>query len=98
MNASKSLPTHLIWQGLLDGDPGPAVAFFESLLAADCSFAAGGLARDVAVRIHDVHEFVDDAQGQALFVTAAREFVAYCLGSDAVAADRWIAEVGQQET
>lgn len=82
MHDSKSLPTHHVWQSLLDGDPGPAVAFFDSLMEADFSFAAGGLIQDVAERIGDADQYLADETLRSRFVAAARQVVEHCLQDD----------------
>jgi|GEM_PF-4644296 len=44
-------PLNHVWNGLLAGDPGPFVTFFDSLMNSDFPFGAGGLLRDLADRI-----------------------------------------------
>lgn len=92
MNDSNSLPTHSIWQGLLDGDPGPAVAFFDSLMEADMSYAAGGLVQDIAERVGDVDQYLANETQRSQFVDAARQVVTHCLQGDSTAIDEMMAK------
>ena len=92
MNDSNSLPTHSIWQGLLDGDPGPAVAFFDSLMEADLSFAAGGLVQDIAERVGDADQYVANETQRSQFVEAARQVVRHCLQGDSAAIEEMMAK------
>ena len=78
MSESKSLPTHQIWQSLLDGDPGPAVAFFDSLAEADFGYAAGGFLQDISDRLADAHEYIGDEAKRDAFVAAVQQVLEVC--------------------
>ena len=78
MSRSAPLPLHIVWQGLLGGDPGPAIAFFDSLMDADLAYAAGGLLQDIAERIEDIGQFAEDQQQHEAFVMAAKQVINEC--------------------
>ena len=79
---SNTLPAHQIWQSLLEGDPGPAVAFFDSLLNADFGYAAGGFLQDITDRLADAHEYIPDEAQREAFVASARQVVEECEKSE----------------
>ena len=90
-------PTESIWQGLLDGDPGPTVALFDALLDADLAHAAGGMLRDIAERLGDIQDYVDAAEQQERFSRTAREALTCCLNGDQVAIDALLLETASDE-
>jgi hypothetical protein len=96
--SSPDNPTDALWVGLLSGDPGPAVAFFDALMASDLAFAAGGLLRDVAERIVDAGEVIEDDRERSSFIDAAQQVLEQCLpDSVAVAALLQEARDGEEE-
>ena len=97
MNDPMLPPPQLIWSRLLEGDPGSAVAFFDSLLAADLAFAAGGFLRDLAERIADVDEFVEDETERLRFINAVKEAITHCLDGDVHAIEELMSEAQIKE-
>lgn len=85
-------PLQSIWQALLEGDPGPAVAFFDSLIASDFAYAAGGLLRDIAERIADLDTSLDDDLTSNRFRDAAKKMLESCLDGDLSAVADLMAE------
>ena len=61
-------PLNHMWDALLVGDPGPFVAFFDSLMNSDFPFGAGGLLRDLADRIVSATEEFEDESEREKFV------------------------------
>lgn len=82
MSNSETVPTDAIWQALLNGDPGPAVALFDALMDADFAFAAGGFLRDLAERLEDAGELLDDPSQHECFCDALRSAILCCLQDD----------------
>lgn len=82
-----------IWNALLDGDPGPALALATALIDNDMSFAAGGFLRDLAERIQpdSLQLLADDAQRQS-FDVATRQALLEMLDGNHVALEELLAE------
>lgn len=76
------IPLEQVWDGLLNGDPGPFVALFDSLMDSDLPFAAGGLLRDLAERIANVSEEIDDDATQQQFIATSKQAILVCLQND----------------
>jgi hypothetical protein len=66
----------------VSGDPGPAVALFDALMASDFSFAAGGMLRDLAERIAD-SEHLDDQIQRKRFDETVKQVLLVCHNDDA---------------
>ena len=84
--ANSAVPTASIWTALLDGDPAPAVALFDALMDTDFGWAAGGLLRDVAERMHDADEYVEP-NAKERFMAAALTVLSTCLDDDELVAE-----------
>ena len=85
-----------IWESLMRGDPGPAVAFVDLLTDCDFSFAAGGLLRDLAERLVDVEQYVEDAHQREQLVEAIHAVLMHCCDQDSAEVDRLLEEAGNQ--
>lgn len=68
----------VVWDSLRAGDPAPFVALFDLLLASDFPFAAGGILRDLAERILDAKDVIEDEADCERFVTAAKSAIVAC--------------------
>ena len=85
--ARDSLPLATIWTALLAGDPGPALSFVDALIENDLPFAAGGFLQDLAERLNDAQQTIDDQQKLAQFVEAAEQTLLHaCDGDQAMVA------------
>lgn len=92
-----SEPTESIWHGLLDGDPGPTVALFDALIDGDLAHAAGGMLRDIAERLRDIHDHVEQPHQRERFATAARKALVCCLNGDQAAVEALLRETASSE-
>lgn len=81
-----------IWSSLLDGDPGPALAFSDALLDNDMPFAAGGFLRDLAERLHDVGDALPDENQRHAFTEAIHAVLLHALDHDEKALADLLAE------
>ena len=94
--AHPSLPLETLWAALLDGDPGPAVAFADLLLDHDLPYAAGGFLHDLAERYRDADELITAATARQQFRSAVHTVLSHGLDHDPAA----VAELleGEEDT
>ena len=83
-----------IWNSLTDGDPGPAQALVDALLDNDMAFAAGGFLRDLAERLSDVGEVMEDDEQREKFVLAIHEVLPVSHDHDESAVAELLIECG----
>lgn len=81
-----------IWNSLRQGDPGPAVALIDALMDNDFAAAAGGVLSDLAERMLDAHEVIEDENERSQFVSAIEEVLRHAL-PDTHDYDAFITEV-----
>ena len=86
-NAGTPFSLDTVWSSLLDGDPGPALSFADALVDNDMAFAAGGFLNDLAERMHDADESIEDDQQRSAFVAAIEQVLRHALDNDPSALD-----------
>ena len=89
-------PLNHMWDALLVGDPGPFVAFFDSLMNSDFPFGAGGLLRDLADRIVSATQEFEDESERETFVEAAKQAIRVCVQHDDAELQSLLAEAREQ--
>ncbi len=71
-----------LWGSLLEGDPGPSLAFVDLLLNNDLPFAAGGVLRDLAERMVDAGSSIEDDNKCQRFVEAVNRVLRHAYRED----------------
>ena len=87
---SRPFSLDTIWNTLLHGDPGPALAFVEALIENDMAYAAGGFLQDLVERVHDAQDTIEQEQQRVQFVEAAKHVVLASVGNDKAALNEFL--------